>query len=559
MTCADIPEGDKDAIVGGVLAMGGTYSQFLTSVVTHIVALTQDNSKCRAAENKHLSCKVVLPHWFDDCLKLGKKIDERPYMLPDPAILNMGHSEPMFEHRENRDAFLPSSRTSSEGLPLGVLPPSSPSPIRQALNVFNGQSVKLSQDLDIARRLRGILEELIRSGGGFISESVSQTDIYVCQYRDGSDYFHASRAEKVVVGSLLWLYHMINYNAWTDPMRRLLHYPIPRDGMDCFKGLRISISNYTGDARSYLQRLVEASGAEFTRAMSQRNTHLITAHTFSEKCEAAREWNVNVVNHLWLEESYAKCQAQSLANPRYSHFPKSINLGEVVGQTAIDREMLRRNYWGRGLEGSPRKAKAKANPAVLSYRPSPQKNKLVVTDSERTVQGSSSGELVDDVNGGLESTPLADKEKQARTPATHRRPSGKENETPPTTGSRGAKDRAVSKMHDLAPDIALYEKEMKRKGGVIHGGRRASHTEDAKKEKEADKGKKRSHDESEEDGDDEEEIASRTSDRGQEKTKRFKHQLPSIDHRMLLTGANEYIEDDKKETNLKVSQFLGNA
>ena len=31
---------------------------------------------------------------------------------------------------------------------------------------------------------------------------------------------------------------------------------------------------------------------------------------------------------------------------------------------------------------------------------------------------------------------------------------------------------AAAKPHDLAPDIALFEKESKRVGGVIHGGRK---------------------------------------------------------------------------------------
>ena len=51
---------------------------------------------------------------------------------------------------------------------------------------------------------------------------------------------------------------------------------------------------------------------------------------------------------------------------------------------------------------------------------------------------------------------------------------GKENETPSTMGSRSAKDKAVAKLHDLAPDIALFEKERKRVGGVTHGRDRKS-------------------------------------------------------------------------------------
>ena len=52
---------------------------------------------------------------------------------------------------------------------------------------------------------------------------------------------------------------------------------------------------------------------------------------------------------------------------------------------------------------------------------------------------------------------------------------GKENETP---GSRGAKNRALNKLHASAADIAQFEKEMKRKGGVTHGRERRQSTAD---------------------------------------------------------------------------------
>jgi hypothetical protein len=63
LTCADIPTGDKDAIIGAVMAMGGQESSSLSKLVTHIVALTMDNPKCQSALEKRLKCKIVLPHW----------------------------------------------------------------------------------------------------------------------------------------------------------------------------------------------------------------------------------------------------------------------------------------------------------------------------------------------------------------------------------------------------------------------------------------------------------------------------------------------------------------
>lgn len=43
VTTVDLPEGDKEAIYGGVLALGGQYSSSITRLVTHVVALSLDN------------------------------------------------------------------------------------------------------------------------------------------------------------------------------------------------------------------------------------------------------------------------------------------------------------------------------------------------------------------------------------------------------------------------------------------------------------------------------------------------------------------------------------
>lgn len=67
VSCADLPAGDKDAIIGGVVAMGGQYSGSLSRLVTHIVALTDQHEKCRQAMTRKLPCTIVLPHWSVFC------------------------------------------------------------------------------------------------------------------------------------------------------------------------------------------------------------------------------------------------------------------------------------------------------------------------------------------------------------------------------------------------------------------------------------------------------------------------------------------------------------
>jgi hypothetical protein len=78
-------------------------------------------------------------------------------------------------------------------------------------------------------------------------------------------------------------------------------------GDQTFKGQPIiCVTGYTGARREILQGLVATSGCEYTGSLSPRNTHLISASPTSLKTLAALkadEYDVHVVNHLWLMDS----------------------------------------------------------------------------------------------------------------------------------------------------------------------------------------------------------------------------------------------------------------
>ena len=377
--------------------------------------------------------------------------------------------------------MLGASSPRPERPPTLPTPSSSPSATRRQLTVFEGKKVMLSRDLELGNHLLATIEDLILAGGGMVTGSVYKADILVCQYRESLDYRIASRAGKDV-GNLAWLYHLITHNAWTSPLRRLLHYPIARQGLPGFNRFRISLSNYNGEARVYLENLARASGGEFTRTMKEDNTHLITAHMVSEKCDAAKEWNIHMVNHLWLEESYAKWQIQTVSDPRYNHFPTRTNLGEVVGQTPIDKQAVEKVFFPHGSDYDP---SVEGDDVTRPMSTKPHNATSSKSSNAMNAHSSRSAGSQDVPFRALQPeapTPKASKENRrhtegnaVRTPAPSRYiGQGKENETPSTTGSRSAKDKAVAKLHDLAPDIALFQKEIKRVGGVTHGGRKSS-------------------------------------------------------------------------------------
>lgn len=397
-------------------------------------------------------------------------------MLPDAEILHARDDAPMKapDHTHIKGASSPAPRERDLFAPFN-----SSDGARKVVDVFQGKKVTISEDLAIGARLLSSIEEVIRNGGGQVTDDVQETDIYVCRYRDGENYRSASRLGKDV-GNLSWLYHLITRNTWISPLRRLLHYPVAKDGIPGFKDFKISLSNYAGEARVYLENLIVASGAECTKTLKQENTHLITAHGNSEKCNAAREWNLHVVNHLWLEDSYAKWKAQSVSTPRYTHFPKRTNLGEIVGQTRIDRSAVEANFFP--LAGN----QTGSNKTAVMRRKDnnvPVNNQKATTDDtdvqSKPAKQVLSSETATPKTAAKNNTKVDSnkKPKDAGLQTPHAAKfvgEGKENETPSTTGSRKSKDLATTRLHNYAPDLALYEKERKRVGGVIFGGRRKS-------------------------------------------------------------------------------------
>ncbi|KAL5611719.1 hypothetical protein BROUX41_000706 [Berkeleyomyces rouxiae] len=542
VTCCGLSEQDTDAIVGATMALGGTENRAITRLTTHICAPYLTEELSAQARAKGFRGVFVIPHWFNDCFKLGKRIDEAPYTLPGMDVFNTDPKGPL--------KIPPSKGISGATDPS---PSSLPRPVvtgsRAPLRVFQKKAVVLSSDLMLTDDLRTTITDLIKESGGSVVGNVDDCDMYIGKYRSGKDYVRASHLCKDV-GNLSWLYHLILNDSWTSPLRRLLHYPIPKEPLKGFEGLKITVSNYGGEARTYIENLITAAGASFTKTMKNDNTHLITARRTGEKCEAAVDWGIEIVSHLWVEESYAKCAAQPCSNTRYSHFPPRTNLSEVLGQTFLDEAVLRSLYYPGGKD-LPKVAQLKrrirdvASENVVKKGPAKGTPSYTNTDDEspapavpKSVKRQRTAAAVDEGSGYATPTRQT-RTKTGTTGGTNSfasTTSEMDVETPVTAG-RSAKSKAAKNIQSLVEDIKLYEKENKRTsiGGVWGGRKAADQLEKAMRD--SVRSRRTDTADNKEDDDAEDEVQPSRKRKG----------LPDIKYRIMTTGFRRWSNNPKME------------
>lgn len=333
ISVADLPHGDKEAIYGGVRSVGGQFMDQLTKFTTHLIAIGMDNEKCAIAqhynhtEGSEVSIKIVLPHWIDDCLKLKRRLDETPYLLPNPKVLSAN---------DNDDSIMEINAKESQELGL-LVSFDAESIVPTQDKVLMGKRFFLGSDLELSRRMNITVSQLIESSGGKIADSIESTDGYIGHYREGSQYVEACTS-KLFIGNLNWIYHMLVQNRWSSPLNKLLHYPYPKHGIAGFEEFTISATNYTGDARYYLSKLITLMGGKFTPTLKQSNTHLLVAKPCGKKYNTAlNHWtSIKLVSHLWIEECYSRWRLEDDSQKRYTFFPRESNLSQCIAQTRLE-------------------------------------------------------------------------------------------------------------------------------------------------------------------------------------------------------------------------------
>ncbi|KAJ3755591.1 hypothetical protein EV360DRAFT_85757 [Lentinula raphanica] len=346
---ADLFPSDVEVLSAGITAFGGQWRSGLTKDVTHLFTLGSDSEKYQNALDykKEVPITILLPHWFDDVIRLGMgNLDVSPYEWPEPLVLQPNKALANERKKKsnkvelNKEILFSTTSWNAESATTKIMSPK---------QVFGQRRVLLSSSLGLGAR-RTAIEKFVERADGIViplrntdgdgdaneeAQKILDCDIFVTRFRSGTAYFKAARAGKTIA-SMSWVFHVLSIGILTPPLDQLLHYPIPKRPIEGFAAHELTITNFTGDAREYIKKLVCTMGAKFTPSMSSKNTVLIAAQIDGTKTDRARAWGIPIVNHLWLEDCFVNWKNMTVGNDRYIHFPQGSNFAPRLGERGLD-------------------------------------------------------------------------------------------------------------------------------------------------------------------------------------------------------------------------------
>ena len=179
IACAtSLPPSDLEVLSAGITALGGQWRTGLTKDVTHLFAISPDSQKYATAMHfrEETGVKIVLPHWFDDAVRLGMGgLSTDVYEWPDPDMLKnplgVGGGQELTGVKKNMyamAALFTAPMHESSPPALKDLQMVSGTQSRTEVDIWKGKRIVLSRTLQLFERRREAVEAGIKRAGGVV-------------------------------------------------------------------------------------------------------------------------------------------------------------------------------------------------------------------------------------------------------------------------------------------------------------------------------------------------------------------------------------------------------
>lgn len=176
----------------------------------------------KAIQNSKI--KVVLPHYFEECFRLRRRVREDLYLFPNP---------PMFaETSSPKKEEIQTQNPESCGNDLIHSFPSSnatfPAPKEKFLK---GHCIYFDSDITIKPESREQVATALQEAGAKVADTYGpEVTVAIVKFRGSDTYLKASKDNKEVA-SLWWVYNTLARGRYESPLTTLVDYPSPNGGV----------------------------------------------------------------------------------------------------------------------------------------------------------------------------------------------------------------------------------------------------------------------------------------------------------------------------------------
>lgn len=281
-----LQDDDKEVLKIGVKTFGGIYLDDLKKSLTHYVTndLEDDNTKLIMAFNEYNPSgkivKIVKVDWIFHSIMQSSVLPESLYSFND------GKAEKGKEVVIQKPDFL------------------------------SGLNFALSDNLNISDTMRSYFTM-------FDDGDKAGERVFLTRYLNNE--IDKSYKQKTFDYLFSLLFHKKN----NMPYDSLLFYPVNRNPISGMAETLIATTNYTGDSRIYIEELTMRMGGKFSKTMKSTNTHLVASKSVGKKFEFAKSWNVKIVNHMWVEDSFKNWKIMDVSE--YKNLPRDAKGVRLIG------------------------------------------------------------------------------------------------------------------------------------------------------------------------------------------------------------------------------------
>ena len=319
-----------------VNALGGTCVDTINTRTTHLVAANKNDKFVNLVKEKlpaNTNMKFVYPTWIADCFKKCANVST-------------------VEHEINLDEEDDDANENLQAAWDRTLEMSFVDLEKESNKFLKGKTFVIGLDVALSLPLYELLQQILENYGATLYRHLNETDVINQSTLYDSflgfsvkskeyDLLTAPSAkikrEGKSIGNLIWLFTMWSQNEFIPceyNKGKIIFTPFSSKIFNKNSKI-ITFTNYFGQQRIYLQRLITLMGGTTTNQLSNKNTHLISQFPTGKKYDAAIKWgNCIVANHLWLETCYkmnADIDPKKLEFQRYDIIEGSMihNLGQM--------------------------------------------------------------------------------------------------------------------------------------------------------------------------------------------------------------------------------------